>query len=573
MTRTSLMAVMTAAAALAAVAPGQARQDPSPLGAAEVRQMMTVAAESLADATLAVAVVDRQGRILGIYSRVPLPSPIPDTAVGSARTAAFFSHDQAPLSARTVRALGGVHFPANVPNSPSAALYGIENTNRGCQIDAADSQPIARPRAINASNLPGIATGAVCRPSDSSGCTRGGPVQVQSGGQTFENFRVGINTGKRDLFDDNHAAPLRAVLAPGGAPVYRNGRLIGGIGVAGVAEDRAEYAAFRGAFGAPGLLGIPVKPLPAPGAVFVDGIRLPFFASCTSVACVEQSLQQRPAGSAAGPAYSTQQELFAPRGGVVDPSGFLIQPRASTVAGGLTAADVQRLIDQAVAKASVTRAAIRLPLGSTTKMVISVSDSTGAILGAFRMPDATVFSFDVSFSKARNAYYFSSRAGYDVLKSVAEGAGYRWTPDPPGGQGWAITNRTLGFGGQPLFPPGLDLTITPERGPWFDIFVYDTLNPCTEGPGATRGGNRQFLNQSGIVWFAGSAPVYKGGQLVGGIGVSGDGVEQDDYVTAAAVVGFEAPADLRADQTTMTSAGGQVIRLPYWKFPRNPEIR
>jgi uncharacterized protein GlcG (DUF336 family) len=533
---------------------------------------MRAAAESLADSTLAVAVVDRAGRILGVYSRVPLTSPIPDTAVGSARTGAFFSHDEAPLSARTVRALSGVHFPANVPNAPSAALYGIENTNRGCQIDAADSQPLPRPRAITASQLPGVPAGGQCSPADASGCTRGGPVQVQVAGQTVENFRVGINTGKRDLADDDHAAPLRGVVAPGGVPVYRDGRLIGGVGVAGVSEDRAEFAAYRAAFGVPGLSALPFNPIPAPGGVFVDGIRLPFFAACTSVSCVEQSLTQRPAGSAAG-TYSTAQEIFAPRAGVVDGSGYLFPARASTVAGGLTAADVTKMIDQAVARAAVTRAQIRLPLGQATRMVISVSDSTGAILGAFRMPDATVFSFDVSFTKARNAYYFSSRPGYDVLRTYADAAGYRWSPDPPGGQGWAMTNRTLGFAGQPLFPPGLDLTATPERGPWFELFVYDTLNACTEGPGATRGGNRQFLNQSGIVWFAGSAPVYKGGQLVGGIGVSGDGVEQDDYVTAGAVVGFEAPPDVRADRSTMTSAAGKVIRLPYWKFPRNPEIR
>ena len=37
--------------------------------------------------------------------------------------------------------------------------------------------------------------------------------------------------------------------------------------------------------------------------------------------------------------------------------------------------------------------------------------------------------------------------------------------------------------------------------------------------------------KSGIVFFPGSAPLYRGGQMVGGLGVSGDGVEQDDFVT------------------------------------------
>ena len=54
--------------------------------------------------------------------------------------------------------------------------------------------------------------------------------------------------------------------------------------------------------------------------------------------------------------------------------------------------------------------------------------------------------------------------------------------------------------------------------------------------------------------------------MVGGLGVSGDGVEQDDYVTAAGTQGFEPPAEIRADQVFIRG-----VRLPYWKFPRNPE--
>jgi hypothetical protein len=53
--------------------------------------------------------------------------------------------------------------------------------------------------------------------------------------------------------------------------------------------------------------------------------------------------------------------------------------------------------------------------------------------------------------------------------------------------------------------------------------------------------------------------------LVGGLGVSGDGVEQDDYVTAAGAAGFEAPVAMRADQISISG-----VRLPYFKFPRNP---
>lgn len=228
-------------------------------------------------------------------------------------------------------------------------------------------------------------------------------------------------------------------------------------------------------------------------------------------------------------------------------------------------------MDRAVVRANLTRAQIRLPLGSTTRMIIGVTDRTGRILAAFRMPDATMFSLDVAIAKARNAFYFSSAAGYDQLRQTLErgGQGYRWEPLPPAGKGWAITNRTLSFGGQPLFPPGIE---TPgdrssgRTGPWFDLFVSDATAPCSRG-------DSPDASPPGIVWFPGSAPLYRGGELVGGVGVSGDGVEQDDYVTAAAAQGFEPPAELRVDQSFISTGRGENVRLPYFKFPRNPEER
>jgi hypothetical protein len=59
--------------------------------------------------------------------------------------------------------------------------------------------------------------------------------------------------------------------------------------------------------------------------------------------------------------------------------------------------------------------------------------------------------------------------------------------------------------------------------------------------------------------------LYRNGQLIGGLGVSGDGVDQDDYVTSGGSLGFEAPLNIRADQII-----DQDVRLPYLKFPRDP---
>jgi uncharacterized protein GlcG (DUF336 family) len=178
-------------------------------------------------------------------------------------------------------------------------------------------------------------------------------------------------------------------------------------------------------------------------------------------------------------------------------------------------------------------------------MSIAVADLDGTVIGLRRMPDGTVFSVDVAVTKARNMVYFNGSA-----RSAAE------LPGVP--IGTAVTNRTIGFGSMPLYPPGIDGT---SPGPFFNLYVQDVANPCTQGAQA----GAPNANKSGVVFFPGSTGLFKNGVLVGGLGVSGDGVDQDDYVTNAGAAGFEAPANIRADQILV-----QGVRLPYFKFPRNP---
>ena len=197
----------------------------------------------------------------------------------------------------------------------------------------------------------------------------------------------------------------------------------------------------------------------------------------------------------------------------------------------------------AVVIANQARAAILLPLGSKTRMMIAVSDLHGKLLGLFRMADATIFSIDVSVAKARNVVFLS---GLSRLPS-----------DLPGvPMGTAVTSRTISFGAQPLFPPGIDGS---SPGPFFQLFLNDVATPCRQGSQPPN------ANQSGIVFFPGSVPLFQNGQMVGGLGVSGDGVEQDDLVTAGGATGFAPPPDIRADRVEIDK-----VRLPFFKFPRNP---
>ena len=544
------------------------------LNADDVLAIVNVAASALGDSTLSVAVVDRTGAILAAFARENAGERGPDYAVSVARAGAMFSHDQAPLSSRTVRFISGIHFPPGVPNTPNAALYGVENINRGCAIDpvgdAVFNVPLARTRSIAGTVGTGAGTMPLpCTPFDTRGCARGGPMRDVDGNELTS---VGITTGKVDVFDSGATDLLSVPVNPGGIPIYRGGKVVGGVGVAGVSPELAEYAATLAAAGAGRGLDFS-EPLGFPGAVFIDGIRLPFFGSCTNIPCIRAALKQAPPGSSGG-RLSDGRFVVSPRGGQQAPEGYLLGPRASRN-GSLSVDDVRRIIDQSVAVALRTRAAIRLPINQPTRMAMSVSDESGEILAVYRMPDSTFFSVDVALTKARNAFYFSTREGYEVLRNYVvtnRYARYQWEPQPPAGQGWAMTARSLNFGGQPLFPPGIDHEVTPTPGPWFDLYAYDSANPCTEGPGPSRGANRNFFNQSGIVWFAGSVPLYKDGRLVGGLGVSGDGVEQDDYVSQLGSDGFHPPDTLRVDNSVIVDADGREARVPYLKFPRHPEF-
>jgi uncharacterized protein GlcG (DUF336 family) len=478
-----------------------------PLQVADVQQIVQ-AAVNTANMDMVVAVVDRAGFVLGVFRTQNAPATAVgnfsatvnanDLAVALARTGAFFSNDQAPLSSRTVRFISGIHFPAGVMNQPPADLYGIENTNRGCTL-------IDDP-TFEAQIPPSLALG---------------------GG-----FGLGVITGKKDVTDSDPNA-----VNPGGLPIFYQNVVLGGIGVVTSSSNLnlAEYAALAGATTQRSSAGDHFGPTPAaPGVVAIGGINLPFVQQTTL-----------PAGFSTGPVAGTGSFLVAPSNSAGQPpDGELIAPAAGPL-GGLSSSDVQQILNNAEAEANLTRAAIRLPIGSRTRMVISVADLDGTIIGLRRMPDATVFSIDVAASKARNMVYFNgpNRLPAD-LNQVPIGT--------------AVTNRTISFGAQPLFPPGIDGT---SPGPFFNLYTMDTANPCNQGFQSGAPNDKR----SGMVFFPGSAGLYRNGALVGGLGVSGDGVDEDDFVTNAGTAGFEAPVAIRADQIMING-----VRLPYFKFPRNP---
>jgi uncharacterized protein GlcG (DUF336 family) len=572
-----------AAAAFTCPAPDPTNATSQILTVADVCTAITNAASAV-NSPLVIAVTDRQGDVLAVYNKANAPTMATanfgvtadanEVAIALARTASFFSNDNAPLTSRTVRFISGVHFPPAILYTPNADLYGIENTNRGCDFNVTflPGQFIPRATAIFDDSKPEMGSGSTLQPGLADG-TRPG---------------LGIMTGKGDIYDSfpGGVAPVN----PGGVPLFRNipgvgNVVLGGIGVVGPNYQISEYAAAVAA-GFTGGAGAALPPtfsiaIPPPGVVIVGGIALP-----------EVFQNTLPAGSSTGamdgfylsipdtsnPSVTVGgQPLSVPPVNIPQaspnfaPQTDLIQEKAGTL---LSLSDVQTIVNQSIATANTIRGVIRLPLGTRARMVIAVSDLDGTLLALYRMVDATIFSIDVAVAKSRNVIYFTNNPLPDL-------PGYGKPP------GLAITNRTISFGAQPFFPPGIDTSDPapkyPTPGPFFNLFTYDTANPCSQGvnqpnpgtaspnqPGTTPyNGTGPFStyhgNVSGIVFFPGAVPLYKNGVMVGGLGISGDGVDQDDYVTNGGAQGFLAPESIRADNVFIRG-----VRMPYQKYPRNP---
>jgi uncharacterized protein GlcG (DUF336 family) len=590
------------------------------LTASQVNQLLQRAAAATASDDAIVAVVDRSGNILGVRVEGNVSPAITgnqatldfaiDGAVAEARGAALFSSDAAPLTSRTVgfisqstitqrevqstpfsadptlegpglvAAVGtGGHFPPGINDTPPVDLFQIELTNRDGRLTAS-----GLPYGIDAADVvPGTAI----------------PVPGMSYSETIKDPTFGTTSSRG------------VGTLPGGIPLYFDGELVGAVGVffpgkTGFATEEnsslsatfdpskpdrtleAEFIALAAAGGSSGA-GFPVGTLG--GIPPLPGFDLPFDRidlNGVTLNGVGPGGQEGPANLVAyaranfaigpgNPASGTNEKVTSGgtlfKAGTAVPDGWLVLPHAGV---NISAATVQQIIEQGIAQANQVRSQLRLPLGSTSRMVFSVTDSTGAILGLYRMPDAPVFSIDVAIAKARNDAYYDDPAQLQAVDQV---------PGLPAGV--AMTSRTFRFLAQPRFPdgangtppapfsilngPGVDRSTGLNVGPPLPASAYDgtvlgfaAFHPNTNFHAAT-----SPILQNGVVFFPGSSPVFGSNAgnpfIIGGFGVSGDGVNQDDTVTVGGIAGFAAPTALAADQFLLSG-----VRLPYFNFSRNP---
>jgi len=596
------------------------------LSTADVTQILeqAVAATTQLATAGTFAVVDRVGNVLAVYQ---MPGATPTTmisggngaqgglegiavpaslaVISKAGTGAYLSSQGNGFSTRTASQIIQENFNPGEKNAPGGPLSGVQFSQLLC------SDITIR----NATVAAGIPAGT----------------KISRGGQL----------GPRAL-------PLGLAADPGGIPLYKQGDLVGGIGVEidGVytldldirdyddpIEERVALAASVG-FGAPSErvasqmyvagrslrytdLGYDDLVVPeAPAALNTSNLlAIPEFTAGTIVSGATF-------GTAASGILNTVRAGVAASSLVFEDGTARYPTRAgSALPGGaqLSATEVDALLDSALLTASRTRAAIRRPLDSAARVSIWIIDTQGNPLGFIRSQDAPIFGIDVSLQKARTATFFSSPDVVSVLAAArannSVGTFADWSAqivqflgvDFPGS---AFGARSIGNLARPFFVDGINGnspgplsygfpgTSEPSWSPFntglqlelvFQRLVAPLGVPAAPTSLPDSCTSRAVFGSrlaNGLQIFAGGVPLYRGATLIGGIGVSGDGIDQDDmtaFYGASAnglqfaghatigdpVAGFNAPTPIRADTLTTPEKN---TRLRYANCPEGPFV-
>lgn len=655
----------------------------SALTSAEVDRILAGAAQTCLtlDAPAAIAVVDREGEVLGVLvtpgrdldGNGTLETPGEgniQAAISKAATAAAFESEGEGFTTRTAYFIVQGHFPPGTQRTAGGPLFGVQDSG----TPGGDAHIIAWDMNGNAVGT-GITGAFGGVPIHKSGAPVGGIGVDLAASTTMQGSPPSPTLTVPIQRDADEAIAMAAVPPELGTPGFIQATNVFVDGIAfpfanvGYGPGAATGATLAG-LANPALFGttdarFPVRASPLAPEVRVGGrygirpqhrylgrVTAPTGGPFTNV------------DRNAGVVFSTTSLTFttvpiqtmpqASRGGVAGedrcPPIDSVQP--APAAGGLTAAEVEGIIFRAAADADASVAGIRLPRGSKVTVHIAVVDARGNLLGLFRMGDGTLFSSDVAVQKARTAAFFSG-----------DGTG--------GAPNVAMSARAVGFLCQPFFPPGINSTepgplarlrdivnrgkvvaetppsltllLPPPRPPSDGTTDEDPILPgfqrfddfggsppatslaAIRGILAATGGFPLFADrpdvnfvspglQSGMQTFAGGVPLYRGTQLIGAVGVSGDGIDEDDSAAFAGSGPFQPPARTRSDEAaevaiiqllslrvqqlvnaitthpdvrlrevygpilqaersrvqTRLGNGLQGVRIPYVKLPRNP---
>ncbi len=552
------------------------------LSADDVRTVIRqgVAEASLLDVDVTIAVVDRVGNVLGVFrmdgaaGETTITSqrnvsgglegiavPAAFAAISKAGTAAYLSSQGSGFSTRTASQIIQEHFIPGERGRPGGPLFGVQFSSLPCSD------------IVNSSGTPGP-----------------------------------------------HPLPLGLAADPGGLPLFKDSgdarfRVpVGGVGVEGVLENdgsgqpRALYRLansaddFEERIAAAATRGFETPHNRRAERITVDGRALWFSDSGTPQFQTAAAFDSLPGELIAAAPFAEAEVRAGVALGTLE-SGIVattfagsaaeILPRfpvkASLLADGLDADEITAILAKTLALTFRTRAQIRRPLGTPARVSIAIVDADGAVLGLVRAPDAPLFGIDVAVQKARSASFFSAaNAGRD-LSDAGFGSYVAATRNLLGDTGAfngriAYSDAAIGNLSRPFFPDGIDgnahgplSRAFPDWSPFANglqlDLVFEALaaalfeaevRPCT--PIAALA--------NGIQIFPGSVPIYRGAQLVGGIGISGDGIDQDNLF---AFLGLHlasvergtfanAPPQIRADTLSVNGSHLRYVSCPVAPF-------
>ena len=574
----------------------------------------------MAGARSQVTISSGRGVVGGLEGIAIIPSEL--AAVSKAVTGAYLSSEGNAFSTRTASQIVQQHFNPGEFGGPSGPLFGVQFSQLLCSDLIQPPAPALTALGVTGANTVGPKSSPLGLSADPGGFPlyKGGTVVGGVGVAADDTYGLDLN-----IFDnDRNVDELIATAATFnfGAPLDRRGDRITADGKTFRYSD-VDFADLARPTGQPGAFAsLPGKLIDVPGFYSAASV-LPGTALTTAASGVIADAQDFPGLDAFVLVDSAGAPRFRPKDGTDALAGNI----------SIKAGEVRTVLQEGLKIANAARAQIRLPTNSQARVSLSVIDTNGEILGVVRTRDAPLFGTDVSLQKARATMFFSlgnaaaelsalPDARYLNAQGAATGATIKFadyvgatrsffnSPTFLTGQ-VAITPRAIGNIARPFFPDGI--VGTPNGplskpfaswSPFTDGIQYDLVNnaiggilgaylaalPVAGQTSSTPAQIQALLNgvvgvrtsgctsnprlKNGIQIFPGAVPIYRGDVLIGALGISGDGIDQDDMIAFLGVHNAgqilnnglgNAPAARRADNLVPGNS-----RLRYVQCPQAP---
>ena len=574
----------------------------------------------MAGARSQVTISSGRGVVGGLEGIAIIPSEL--AAVSKAVTGAYLSSEGNAFSTRTASQIVQQHFNPGEFGGPSGPLFGVQFSQLLCSDLIQPPAPALTALGVTGANTVGPKSSPLGLSADPGGFPlyKGGTVVGGVGVAADDTYGLDLN-----IFDnDRNVDELIATAATFnfGAPLDRRGDRITADGKTFRYSD-VDFADLARPTGQPGAFAsLPGKLIDVPG----------FYSAASVLSGTALTT------AASGVIADAQDFLGLDAFVLVDSAGaprFRPKDGTDALAGNISikAGEVRTVLQEGLKIANAARAQIRLPTNSQARVSLSVIDTNGEILGVVRTRDAPLFGTDVSLQKARATMFFSlgnaaaelsalPDARYLNAQGAATGATIKFadyvgatrsffnSPTFLTGQ-VAITPRAIGNIARPFFPDGI--VGTPNGplskpfaswSPFTDGIQYDLVNnaiggilgaylaalPVAGQTSSTPAQIQALLNgvvgvrtsgctsnprlKNGIQIFPGAVPIYRGDVLIGALGISGDGIDQDDMIAFLGVHNAgqilnnglgNAPAARRADNLVPGNS-----RLRYVQCPQAP---